>query len=531
MKILNPNFIFPLILIIFFSYSQVNVLASNIDNFLKCLPSHSNQSNPISNAIYTNENPSFLTILQNYIRESRFNTSSTPKPLAIITALDVSHIQATILCAKSNGLQIRIRSGGHDYEGLSYVSNVPFIILDMFNFRSIEIDIENEHAWVQAGATLGELYYNIAKNSKVHAFPAGVCFTVGAGGHFSGGGYGNLQREFGLSVDNIIDAIIIDVNGRVLDRKSMGEDLFWAIRGGGAASFCVVLSWKIKLVRVPETVTVFNVPRSLEQGATDVVLQWQRVASKIDRKLFIRVQPQLIEDEGKKTIEVSFIGLYLGRADALVSLVNKSFPLLGLKSKDCKEMAWIETTLFWNGNSDGTPIEVLLDRTPSPSYSFTKKKSDYFDKVIPREGLEKIWKKIINLKLKNATFSFQWNPYGGRISEISDKATPFPHRSKNLFLMQYIMTWKDDSPKVTQINIEATRQLYETFTPFVTKHPREAFLNYRDIDIGTNANGSLVFAYEFFKGNVPRLLHVKAKVDPTNFFTNEQSIPILPKKP
>ena len=176
-------------------------------------------------------------------------------------------------------------------------------------------------------------------------------------------------------------------------------------------------------------------------------------------KIFLLFFFQLIEDEGMKTIEVSFIGLYLGRADELVSLVNKSFPLLGLKAKDCKEMTWIETTLFWNGNSDGTPIEVLLDRTPSPSYSFTKKKSDYFNKVIPREGLETIWKKMINLKLKNATLSFQWNPYGGRISEISDKATPFPHRSKNLFLMQYIMTWKDDSAEVTRINIEDTRQL------------------------------------------------------------------------
>ncbi|KAA8519308.1 hypothetical protein F0562_013564 [Nyssa sinensis] len=134
-----------------------------------------------------------------------------------------------------------IRSGGHDYDGLSYVSEVPFVILDMFNLRSISVDIEDETAWVESGATLGELYYKIVEKSKIHGFPVGVCPTVGVGGHFSGGGYGNIMRKYGLSVDNVVDAYIVDVNGRVRSRETMGDDLFWAIKGGGGASFGVVL--------------------------------------------------------------------------------------------------------------------------------------------------------------------------------------------------------------------------------------------------------------------------------------------------
>ncbi|KAI9197614.1 hypothetical protein LWI28_001605 [Acer negundo] len=68
-----------------------------------------------------------------YVKNRRFLTSETPIPLAITAAKDESHVQATVLCAKYSGLEIRIRSGGHDYEGLSYTSIVPFAILDMFN--------------------------------------------------------------------------------------------------------------------------------------------------------------------------------------------------------------------------------------------------------------------------------------------------------------------------------------------------------------------------------------------------------------
>ena len=53
------------------------------------------------------------------------------------------------------------------------------------------------------------------------------------------------MQKYGLVVDNIINAHLVNVDGKILDQESMEEDLFWAIPGGGAASFGVVVTWKI----------------------------------------------------------------------------------------------------------------------------------------------------------------------------------------------------------------------------------------------------------------------------------------------
>ncbi|QCD83984.1 CO dehydrogenase flavoprotein-like [Vigna unguiculata] len=347
-------------------------------------------TNSIVNAVYTRTNSSFSSVLDVSIQNRRFLNISS-KPQVIVTPLDVSHIQATIICAQRHGLQIRTRSGGHDYEGLSYVVGVPFVILDLINLRGIEIDVENSTAWVEAGATLGELYYRISQKSKTLGFPAGECPPVGVGGHFSGGGYGYMMRKYGLAADHVIDAKIVDVNGNLLDKETMGEDLFWAIRGGGGASFGVIVAWKIKLVPVPSTVTVFNVSRTLEENATEIIQKWQRVANKMDERIFIRVDVKKVNssEHGKQTIQANFVSMFQGGVEELIPLMQKTLPELGLDRKDRTETSWIGSVVFANvvlgGSSVNEAHEVLLNRTRFRERIIAKAISDYVMKPIPVE--------------------------------------------------------------------------------------------------------------------------------------------------
>lgn len=90
------------------------------ESFMECFNSttYSKHSVPISEVVFTNESASFSSLLQLSIRNLRFLTNSSPKPQFLVTPFRASHVQAAVVCAKKKSLQVRVRSGGHDYEGL-----------------------------------------------------------------------------------------------------------------------------------------------------------------------------------------------------------------------------------------------------------------------------------------------------------------------------------------------------------------------------------------------------------------------------
>lgn len=361
-----------------------------------------------------------------------------------------------------------------------------------------------------------------------------MCPTNGVGGHFSGGGFGNMMRKYGLSVDNIIDAKLVDAQGRILERESMGEDLFWAITGGGAASFGVVLAYKIKLVPVPQNVTVFQVEKTGEDNITESVHRWLEIADGFDRDVFFNMILDVANhgvENKNRTIRATFMGFFLGDSERLITLMNDNFPELGLENQDCHQVSWIESVVYW-GNlpiNNGTSTEVLLNRTP-PELYHSKIKSDYLQRSIPKEGLNLIFKKMVELEAPYMSFY----PYGGKMSEISPDAKPFPHRAGNIANIMYGTDWTEHGFEAEYYYSGLTRKLYDFMTPFVSKFPREAYLNFKDFDLGINHHGQNSYLQgkgygdKYFKENYDKLVEIKSRVDLENYFKNEQSIPLRP---
>lgn len=327
----------------------------------------------------------------------------------------------------------------------------------MNKLRSVTVDLDDNTAWVESGATIGELYYWVSQKSNLLGFPAGECPSVGVGGHLSGGGFGTMARKYGLSADNVIDAYIVDVNGRILDRNSMGEDLFWAIRGGGG-SFGVVLSWKISLVYVPPVVTVFSLSKKLDRSGTQIVNKWQYVAHNLTEDLFIHLVINLApvsEQEESRTLQLTINALFLGTADKLIEIVEDRFPELGLQKTDCIEMSWIESVVYFSGYLSGEGIDALRDRSLRPwPKSYSVAKSDYVKKPIPEEAFEDIWKWCLQENLLLVI-----EPFGGRMSEIDATETPYAHREGNLYIIQYIMRWTDDDFKASKKHVDLIREI------------------------------------------------------------------------
>ncbi|XP_020586285.1 berberine bridge enzyme-like 22 [Phalaenopsis equestris] len=319
----------------------------------------------------------------------------------------------------------------------------------------------------------------------------------------------------------------------------MGEDLFWALRGGGGASFGVILAYKVRLVAVPSTVTLFVVSKTLEEGATKLVDKWQRMAYNVDKRLFIRavftVEGNVSEasdgNKANRTVQVSFKSLFLGEKNELLHVMEDCFPELELKAEDCREMSWIESVMYF-ARYEGKPLSILQERYSSEFNSSFKHKSDFITRTIPLEGWDKIMRRFLEKAEKPLMIV---DPWGGRMDEISETETAFPYRKGNLFHVRYLtQRWREDNAAVSKRHVDWLRRFYEFMTPYVSKNPRAIYLNSRDLDIGTNVKGNKTTYWEarlwgerYYKDNFKRLAYVKGEVDPTNMFLNEQSIPPL----
>lgn len=166
------------------------------------------------------------------------------RPAAVIRVAKSTDIAAVLSFARATGLEVSVRSGGHTGHGTN-----GGLVIDLRDLNGIDIDPVARTAWAGTGLTAGEVTAAVEPHKLIVGF--GDTAGVGIGGLTSGGGIGYLVRKHGLSIDSVLAAEVVTVDGDILIvDETHHPDLFWAIRGG-AGNFGVVTRWKFRLHPLP----------------------------------------------------------------------------------------------------------------------------------------------------------------------------------------------------------------------------------------------------------------------------------------
>jgi len=188
-----------------------------------------------------------------FLRKQYATTSHAPdlmSPLKIIYALGDNDVILAIKECQDNNYKMAIRTGGHQYSGLSSCDN-KCIQLDLSKtYQKFNYNKENNVLTCGVSHTLEFVYTELHKLGLF--LPAGVCPAVNLGGHVQSGGYGNFTRSFGLLADYVKSFDIILASGKKETIKrseknkfsNKNDELFWAVLGGNPGNFGVITEYK-----------------------------------------------------------------------------------------------------------------------------------------------------------------------------------------------------------------------------------------------------------------------------------------------
>ncbi|KAF8970281.1 hypothetical protein BGZ46_010511 [Entomortierella lignicola] len=441
-------------------------------------------------------------------------------PLYTVNATSVEDVQNAVRFAAKNNIRLVVKNTGHDYSGRSigaHSLNLWVYFMKNFSFTDNFVPegapsgtTGNGAVILESGVLWGDVYKAADKQKVVVV--GGAELTVGtSGGYCQGGGHSPISPLYGLCVDNVLQYKVVTADGELKVANSyQNSDLFWALRGGGGATFGVVVeaTYKTHPALINANIAVYQISfNGTETG----------------RKLingFFAHQAKWSDEgwSGYAYLTKNLIVVLYTLADADINTANSS----------------IYTYIDYAKSLDNVKVEGTTSQVPSFWATFGDQSKPTNEtnagantllgsRLIPRrifestKGVDQLTDAIVNIQ--NDLFNYG-NPMGSIIThlvaggEVSKgngvETSVLPAWRKALLHIVAIVGWDDTTPvsiqqlfarKLTQ----ATQRLRD-LTPGSGAYFNEADVN--EPNWQTN----------FFGSNYPRLKAIKDKVDPHGLF-------------
>jgi FAD/FMN-containing dehydrogenase len=422
-----------------------------------------------------------------------YNDMIDRHPRLIARCADVADVIEAVKFGRRNDMLVSIRGGGHNGAGLGVCDDG--LVIDLSRMRSVRVDPVNHTVRVEGGATWGDV------DHATHAFglavPTGIISTTGVAGLTLGGGHGHLTRKFGLTIDSLLSADIVLADGQLVTASADSHpDLFWAIRGGGG-NFGVVTSFEFRAHPVDTVQAGFSlwpIERARE------AMQWYR-----------DFLPQAPED-----LTGFFAFLVVPPAPLFPETLHGQ--LMGGVMWCCLGSEEQVATLL-RPVHETQPVHHALHAMPFPSVQ------NMFDPLYPL-GLQWYWKgdfvrelpdEAIDLHLEHGSklptplSTMHLYPIDGAAHRVAPGDTAFSFREAN---WSEVIVAVDPDPAKNQRNIAWTRDYWQALHPYSAGG---AYVNFM-MEEGQDRIKAT------YRDNYERLVDVKTRYDPANFFRVNQNI-------
>jgi FAD/FMN-containing dehydrogenase len=414
------------------------------------------------------------------------------RPALIVRCAGAADVIAAVGFARSNGLPLAVRGGGHSVAGFSTCDDG--IVIDLSAMNDVHVDPVAKRASVGAGA----LWSDVDHETQAHglATTGGLVSTTGVAGFTLGGGLGWTMRAFGL--DNLVAADVVTVDGRLV-RASETEnpELLWGLRGGGG-NFGIVTRVELKLHQLGPVIYAGPIfyPAQEAFDLLRVFRDWSADApDEIAALVSLTSAPPLpvipSEWHGKKVAALLAASTGpLDRGDALMHrLRGVAEPIADLL-----------------GPMPYQAMQTLLDPL------WPKGIHSYFEATnlarLDDELIDRLCK--LHHTAPGPQCEIHLQQMGGAVARVADDGTSFPERLMP-FVLNSVTGWHD--PDQSSAHTDWARAVIEAASAASTGRAYVNFLG--DPDAARTAYGERTYA---------RLASLKRRYDPTNVFRRNQNV-------